>query len=83
MTTTGWDLPAASLPPLEKLPPSPQWLVTTVSCGAKIGLAGVLQFEDGIRVTQEMVVITTNGEAGCVAVLLMTTVMISTGTRIL
>ena len=40
-------------------------------------LPGILQFEDGIRVIQEMVVITTKGEAICVAVALMTTAMIS------
>ncbi|CAD7689204.1 unnamed protein product [Nyctereutes procyonoides] len=67
----------------EKLLTSHQWLVTkdsavsTICYGTKIMLPGILQFEDGIRVTQEMVVITTKGEAICVAVALMTTAMIS------
>ncbi|KAF3817611.1 hypothetical protein GH733_012898, partial [Mirounga leonina] len=51
--------------------------VTIICYGAKIMLLGVLRFEDGIKVTQELVVITTNGEAVCMAVVLMTTAVIS------
>ncbi|KAB0392064.1 hypothetical protein E2I00_017197 [Balaenoptera physalus] len=41
-------------------------------------LPGVLRYEDGIEVNQEIVVITTKGEAICMAVALMTTAVIST-----
>lgn len=41
-------------------------------------LPGLLRYEDGIEVNQEVVVITTKGEAVCVAIALMTTAVIST-----
>lgn len=41
-------------------------------------LPGVLRYEDGIEVNQEIVVITTKGEAICMAIALMTTAVIST-----
>lgn len=41
-------------------------------------LPGVLQYEDDIKVNQEIVVITTKGEVICMAITLMTTAVIST-----
>ncbi|XP_045152236.1 H/ACA ribonucleoprotein complex subunit DKC1-like [Echinops telfairi] len=70
--------------PLEKLLTSHQRLVmkdsavNAICYGAKILLPGVLRYEDGIEVNQEIVVITTKGEAICMAVALMTTAVIST-----
>lgn len=39
--------------------------VNAICYGAKIMLPGVLRYEDGIEVNQEIVVITTKGEAVC------------------
>lgn len=39
--------------------------VNAICYGAKIMLPGVLRYEDGIEVNQEIVVITTKGEAIC------------------
>lgn len=70
--------------PLEKLLTSHKRLVmkdsavNAICYGAKIMLPGVLRYEDGIEVNQEIVVITTKGEAICMAVALMTTAVIST-----
>ncbi|XP_068919851.1 H/ACA ribonucleoprotein complex subunit DKC1 [Petaurus breviceps papuanus] len=70
--------------PLEKLLISHKRLVmkdsavNAICYGAKIMLPGVLRYEDGIEVNQEVVVITTKGEAICVAIALMTTAVIST-----
>uniref|UniRef100_A0A4X2LLV6 H/ACA ribonucleoprotein complex subunit DKC1 n=1 Tax=Vombatus ursinus TaxID=29139 RepID=A0A4X2LLV6_VOMUR len=70
--------------PLEKLLTSHKRLVmkdsavNAICYGAKIMLPGVLRYEDGIEVNQEVVVITTKGEAICVAIALMTTAVIST-----
>nr|XP_026237739.1 H/ACA ribonucleoprotein complex subunit DKC1 isoform X3 [Urocitellus parryii] len=52
--------------------------VNAICYGAKIMLPGVLRYEDGIEVNQEIVVITTKGEAICMAIALMTTAVIST-----
>lgn len=52
--------------------------VNAICYGAKIMLPGVLRYEDGIEVNQEIVVITTKGEAICIAIALMTTAVIST-----
>ncbi|MEQ2162642.1 hypothetical protein GOODEAATRI_021953, partial [Goodea atripinnis] len=52
--------------------------VNAICYGAKIMLPGVLRYEDGIEVNQDIVVITTKGEAICTAVALMTTAVIST-----
>lgn len=41
--------------------------------GAKIMLPGVLRYEDGIEMDQEIVIVTTKGEAVCLAVAQMTT----------
>lgn len=41
--------------------------------GAKIMLPGVLRYEDGIELDQEIVICTTKGEAICVAIAQMTT----------
>uniref|UniRef100_A0A3Q2NWG0 H/ACA ribonucleoprotein complex subunit DKC1 n=1 Tax=Fundulus heteroclitus TaxID=8078 RepID=A0A3Q2NWG0_FUNHE len=70
--------------PLEKLLISYKRLVmkdsavNAICYGAKIMLPGVLRYEDGIEVNQDIVVITTKGEAICTAVALMTTAVIST-----
>ncbi|XP_015988949.1 H/ACA ribonucleoprotein complex subunit DKC1 [Rousettus aegyptiacus] len=70
--------------PLEKLLTSHKRLVmkdsavNAICYGAKIMLPGVLRYEDGIEVNQEVVVITTKGEAVCIAIALMTTAVIST-----
>lgn len=39
--------------------------VNAICYGAKIMLPGVLRYEDGIELNQEIVVITTKGEAIC------------------
>ncbi|XP_072221405.1 H/ACA ribonucleoprotein complex subunit DKC1 [Leuresthes tenuis] len=70
--------------PLEKLLVSHRRLVmkdsavNAICYGAKIMLPGVLRYEDGIEINQDIVVITTKGEAICTAVALMTTAVIST-----
>ncbi|XP_053129354.1 H/ACA ribonucleoprotein complex subunit DKC1 [Hemicordylus capensis] len=70
--------------PLEKLLTSHKRLVmkdsavNAICYGAKIMLPGLLRYEDGIEVNQEIVVITTKGEAICTAIALMTTAVIST-----
>nr|XP_060612229.1 H/ACA ribonucleoprotein complex subunit DKC1 [Anolis sagrei ordinatus] len=70
--------------PLEKLLVSHKRLVmkdsavNAICYGAKIMLPGVLRYEDGIEVNQDIVVITTKGEAICTAIALMTTAVIST-----
>ncbi|XP_015275980.1 PREDICTED: H/ACA ribonucleoprotein complex subunit 4 [Gekko japonicus] len=70
--------------PLEKLLTSHKRLVmkdsavNAICYGAKIMLPGLLRYEDGIELNQEIVVITTKGEAICTAVALMTTAVIST-----
>ncbi|XP_063169422.1 H/ACA ribonucleoprotein complex subunit DKC1 isoform X1 [Candoia aspera] len=70
--------------PLEKLLVSHKRLVmkdsavNAICYGAKIMLPGLLRYEDGIEVNQEIVVITTKGEAICIAIALMTTAVIST-----
>lgn len=43
----------------------PSLQVNAICYGAKIMLPGVLRYEDGIEVNQEIVVITTKGEAIC------------------
>lgn len=45
--------------------------------GAKIMLPGVLRYEDGIEIDQEIVICTTKGEAICLAIALMTTATMS------
>jgi len=52
--------------------------VNAVCYGAKIMLPGVLRFDDGIEVNQDIVIVTTKGEAVCLAVALMTTAVIAT-----
>ncbi|XP_072126691.1 H/ACA ribonucleoprotein complex subunit DKC1 isoform X1 [Mobula birostris] len=52
--------------------------VNAICYGAKIMLPGLLRYEDGIEVNQEIVIITTKGEAICIAIALMTTAVIST-----
>ncbi|XP_069842255.1 H/ACA ribonucleoprotein complex subunit DKC1 isoform X2 [Dendropsophus ebraccatus] len=70
--------------PLEKLLVSHKRLVmkdsavNAICYGAKIMLPGLLRYEDGIEMNQDIVVITTKGEAICTATALMTTAVIST-----
>lgn len=45
--------------------------------GAKIMLPGVLRYEDGIEIGQEIVICTTKGEAICLAIAQMTTATMS------
>jgi H/ACA ribonucleoprotein complex subunit 4 len=47
--------------------------VNAVCYGAKILLPGVLRYEDGIEMNQEIVIVTTKGEAVALAIALMTT----------
>ncbi|XP_045505740.1 H/ACA ribonucleoprotein complex subunit 4 [Colias croceus] len=47
--------------------------VNAVCYGAKVLLPGVLRYEDGIEMDQEIVIVTTKGEAVALAIALMTT----------
>ncbi|CAG5037102.1 unnamed protein product [Parnassius apollo] len=47
--------------------------INAVCYGAKVLLPGVLRYEDGIEIDQEIVIVTTKGEAVALAVALMTT----------
>lgn len=49
--------------------------VNAICYGAKIMLPGVLRYEDGIELNQEIVVITTKGEAICLGMKLLVFVM--------
>lgn len=51
--------------------------VNAVCYGAKIMLPGVLRYEDGIEIGQEIVICTTKGEAICLAIAQMTTATMS------
>merc|ERR1711887_285985 len=52
--------------------------VNAICYGAKIMLPGVLRYEDGIEVDQEIVICTTKGEAICLAIAQMTTAVMAT-----
>lgn len=52
--------------------------VNAVCYGAKVMLPGVLRYEDGIENNEEVVVITTKGEAICLGIALMSTSTIAT-----
>jgi len=52
--------------------------VNAICYGAKIMLPGVLRYEDGIEVDQEIVCVTTKGEAICLAIAQMTTAVMAT-----
>ncbi|ETN76153.1 putative rRNA pseudouridine synthase [Necator americanus] len=47
--------------------------VNAICYGAKILLPGILRYDDGIEIGQEIVVVTTKGEAVCIAIAQMTT----------
>ncbi|XP_015783729.1 H/ACA ribonucleoprotein complex subunit 4-like [Tetranychus urticae] len=47
--------------------------VNAICYGAKIMLPGVLRYDDGIEIGAEIVILTTKGEAICIAIALMTT----------
>ncbi|KAK6632047.1 H/ACA ribonucleoprotein complex subunit 4 [Polyplax serrata] len=51
--------------------------VSAICYGAKITLPGVLRYEDGIELGEEIVIVTTKGEAICIANALMTTATIA------
>uniref|UniRef100_T1J4T7 Dyskerin n=1 Tax=Strigamia maritima TaxID=126957 RepID=T1J4T7_STRMM len=51
--------------------------VNALCYGAKIYHPGILRFEDGIELNQDIVVVTTKGEAICLATALMTTATIA------
>eukprot|EP00106_Octopus_bimaculoides_P004676 XP_014772118.1 PREDICTED: H/ACA ribonucleoprotein complex subunit 4-like [Octopus bimaculoides] len=51
--------------------------INAVCYGAKIMLPGVLRYDDGIEINQEIVIVTTKGEAVCIAIALMTTTVIA------
>jgi len=52
--------------------------VNAICYGAKILLPGILRYDDGIEMNQEIVVVTTKGEAVCLGIALMTTATMST-----
>ncbi|XP_025079580.1 H/ACA ribonucleoprotein complex subunit 4-like [Pomacea canaliculata] len=52
--------------------------VNAVCYGAKIMLPGVLRYEDGIEINDEVVIVTTKGEAIALGIALMTTAVIAT-----
>lgn len=52
--------------------------VNAICYGAKILLPGVLRYENGIELNQEIVIVTTKGEAVCLAIALMTTATMMT-----
>lgn len=70
--------------PLEKLLVSHKRIImkdsaiNAVCYGAKIMLPGVLRYEDGIEMNEDIVIITTKGEAICLAIAQMTTAVVST-----
>uniref|UniRef100_A0A0K0EZE4 Putative H/ACA ribonucleoprotein complex subunit 4 n=1 Tax=Strongyloides venezuelensis TaxID=75913 RepID=A0A0K0EZE4_STRVS len=52
--------------------------VNAICYGAKILLTGVLRFDDGIEIGKEIVIVTTKGEAICIAIAMMTTATMCT-----
>jgi len=52
--------------------------VNAICYGAKILLPGILRYDDNIELNQEIVIVTTKGEAVCLAIALMTTATMST-----
>lgn len=51
--------------------------VNAICYGAKILLPGILRYENGIELNEEIVIVSTKGEAVCIAIALMTTSTIS------
>ncbi|CAI4232350.1 unnamed protein product [Auanema sp. JU1783] len=51
--------------------------INAVCYGAKILIPGVLRFDDGIEIGQEIVIVSTKGEAICIAIAQMTTATIA------
>ncbi|KAL3081277.1 hypothetical protein niasHT_039754 [Heterodera trifolii] len=47
--------------------------VNAICYGAKILIPGILRYENGIEINEEIVIVTTKGEAVCIAIALMTT----------
>lgn len=52
--------------------------INAICYGAKILIPGVLRYEDGIELNEEIVIVSTKGEAICLAIALMTTSTIAT-----
>lgn len=52
--------------------------VNAICYGARLMVPGVLRYDDGIEIDMEIVIITTKGEAVCLAIALMTTATIAT-----
>mmetsp|Transcript_45683 Transcript_45683/g.93440 ORF Transcript_45683/g.93440 Transcript_45683/m.93440 type:complete len:472 (-) Transcript_45683:327-1742(-) len=52
--------------------------VNAICYGAKLMIPGLLRFEDGIEIGQEIVMITTKGEAICLGIAQMTTAVMAT-----
>lgn len=52
--------------------------VNAVCYGAKIMLPGVLRYENGIEIDEEIVIVTTKGEAVCLAIAQMTSAVMAT-----
>lgn len=52
--------------------------VNAICYGAKIMIPGVLRFEDGIELNEEIVIVTTKGEAIALGIALMTTAVMAT-----
>ena len=55
--------------------------VNAVCYGAKVMLPGVLRYEDGIELNEEIVVVTSKGEAVCLAIAMMTTATMASEIR--
>ena len=53
--------------------------VNAICYGAPIMMSGVLRYDDGIEMNDQIVVVSTKGEAVCLAIALMTTLTISSG----
>merc|ERR1739844_288240 len=51
--------------------------INAICYGAKILLPGVLRYEDGVEINEEIVIVTTKGEAICIAIAQMTTATIA------
>uniref|UniRef100_A0A183CD88 Putative H/ACA ribonucleoprotein complex subunit 4 n=1 Tax=Globodera pallida TaxID=36090 RepID=A0A183CD88_GLOPA len=47
--------------------------INAICYGAKILIPGILRYENGIELNEEIVIVTTKGEAVCIAIALMTT----------
>uniref|UniRef100_A0A8W7PVU4 PUA domain-containing protein n=1 Tax=Anopheles coluzzii TaxID=1518534 RepID=A0A8W7PVU4_ANOCL len=67
------DAPVSVRKSQGRIDAAPDSSVNAVCYGAKILLPGVLRYEDGIEIDQEIVIVTTKGEAIALGIALMTT----------